>query len=437
MSIPQNQGRRPPHAPSSPPAGATPATSETTPSDETGEASAGRPGVLERLKAARPGATAPTDTGSRSPAGMADDAAGNVRDDAGHKMSVVTPAKEAISPTATSRAVAARAAAARAATAQAAATSRMLRTAGSTSRRLVRRGASATTTNVRSWNRDVFRSVVVTLAALACIFGSAAGVGAFGGPSISDAAGGVLAPDATLLAPAARAFAIWSAIYAGLILYTLYQWLPSQRTSKRQRRLGWVVASSMLLNLAWILSVQASMLPLSLGVILLLLGVLLYALRILNRTRPRSRWEGALVDVPLGLYLGWVIVAAAANIASVVTAARSDLFGWGALVWALVGLAAVALGTITVCMTDRGRLSVAFAACWGLVWIAIERFLGEPNAPLVAFAAIFAVFLVLVSAGSRRHSVDHNYRRWTRAQQDASREPLDLLATEDSDDADR
>ncbi len=277
----------------------------------------------------------------------------------------------------------------------------------------------------------------MSLAAVACVVGSAAGVGAFGGPSISQAAGGVLAPDATLLAPASRAFTIWSVIYAGLVLYTLYQWLPSQRTSKRQRRLGWVVASSMLLNLAWIVSVQASMLSVSLAVILLLLGVLLYALRILNRTRPRSRWEGALVDVPLGLYLGWVIVAAAANIASVVTAARSDLFGWGGLIWALVGLAAVALGTITVCMTDRGRLSVAFAACWGLTWIAVERFFGEPNAPVVAFAAVFAVFLILVSAGSRRHAVDHNYRRWTRAQQDATREPLDLLAAGDPDDADR
>ncbi|WP_051476825.1 tryptophan-rich sensory protein [Arthrobacter sp. Br18] len=475
MNTPQNQGLRLPHAPSSPPSDAAAATAAQAAADVrsteaekpvAGGAHSGKPGVLERLKAARPGMAALDTSSVAPPAGLDDGgkagngepehrAATDSADSAVRLQEPSTPAatraatdsadsavrpQEPATPAATraaARAAAAGAATARTAARGAATASRAVRDAGNTSGKFVRRGASATTANVRSWDPDRVRQVAVSLAAIACIGGSAAGVGAFGGASISDAAGGILAPDATLLAPASRAFTIWSVIYAGLILFTLYQWLPSQRAGKRQRRLGWVVASSMLLNVAWILSVQASMLSLSLGVILLLLGVLLYALRILNRTRPRSRWEGLLVDVPLGLYLGWVIVAAAANIASVATAGRADLFGWGGLVWALVGLAAVTLGTMMVCMTDRGRLSVAFAACWGLTWIAVERFFGEPTAPVVAFAAAFAVFLVLVSAGSRRHQVDHNYRRWTRAQQDATREPLDLLATREPDDADR
>ena len=52
---------------------------------------------------------------------------------------------------------------------------------------------------------------------------------------------------------------------------------------------------------------------------------------------------------------------------------------------------------------------------------------------MVAFAAAVAIFLLLITAGSRRHRVDHAYRRWLRAQEDARREPLDLLGDDYED----
>ena len=278
-----------------------------------------------------------------------------------------------------------------------------------------------------SWNPDLVRPAVVTVCAVACILGSAAGVGAFGGPPIRDAAGGLFAPDATLLAPSSSAFSIWSVIYVGLVAYTAFQWLPSQRTSQRQRRLGWIIAASMLLNLAWILSAQSGRLTLSLVVIMLLFFALLAAVRTMNNHPSESRLEGALVDTPLGLYLGWVLVAAAANGAAFLTARGAELFDWDGTTWAVIGIVVVLMTAAVVCSTDRGRLSVAAATSWGLLWIAVERVLGEPTAVDVAFAAAFAIFLLLITAGSRRHRVDHAHRRRLRAQEDALREPVDLL----------
>lgn len=306
------------------------------------------------------------------------------------------------------------------------ATGRAIRHGSSVTGRAIRDGSSATARHVSSWDRDVVRQVVVTLCAIACILGSAAGVGAFGGPSIRDAAGGLFAPDATLLAPSSTAFSIWSVIYAGLVAYTGFQWLPSQRRTDRQRRLGWTVAASMLLNLAWILSAQAGRLTLSLVVIMLLFFALLSAIRTLNEHPTETRLEGAFVDTPIGLYLGWVLLAAAANWAAFLTAADADLFGWSGVTWSILGISAVLLTAAIICSTDRGRLAVAAATSWGLLWIAVERVLGQPFAMNLAFFAVLAIFLLLITAGSRRHRVDHEYRHWLRAQQDARREPVHL-----------
>lgn len=304
--------------------------------------------------------------------------------------------------------------------------------AGVTGKALGRHGGAAVR-HVGTWDPDLVRQSAVTLCAVACILGSAAGVGAFGGPSIRDAAGGAFAPDATLLAPSSAAFSIWSVIYAGLVAYTVFQWLPAQRRRERHRRLGWTVAASMLLNLAWILSAQADQPVLSLVVILLLFFALLVAIQTLNDHPGETRFEGAAVDTPIGLYLGWVLVATAANAAAFFTATGIDLFGWKGTTWAILGIITVLMTAAVVCSTDRGRLSVAAATCWGLLWIAVERMLGEPFAVDVAFVSAMAIFLLLITAGSRRHRVDHAYRRWLRAEEDAQREPLDLLGDDYED----
>ncbi|MEC5200583.1 hypothetical protein RCH21_002829 [Arthrobacter sp. PL16] len=304
--------------------------------------------------------------------------------------------------------------------------------AGATGKALSR-GSSATVQHIGSWDADVVRQTVVTMCAIACILGSAAGVGAFGGPSIADAAGGLFSPDATLLAPSSSAFSIWSVIYVGLVAYTVFQWLPSQRRTKRQRNLGWTVAASMLLNLAWILSAQAGQLTQSLVVIMLLLFALLAAVRTMNDYPNETRLEGALVDTPIGLYLGWVLLAAGANAAAFFTARGTNLFDWQGTSWAIAGIVVILMTAAVICSTDRGRLAVAAATSWGLLWIAVERVLGQPFAFGVAFAAVLAIFLLLITAGSRRHRVDHEYRRWLRAHEDAQREPLDLLGDDYQD----
>ena len=142
------------------------------------------------------------------------------------------------------------------------------------------------------------------------------GSGAFGGTAIPDAAGGALAADATLIAPAGPAFSIWSVIYLGLVAYTVWQALPGQAGRPVHRRVGYWIAASLALNAAWIGSVQADLLGLSVVVIVALLVVLVLIMRVLASARAASWQEAAVVDGTFGLYLGWVSVATVANVAA-------------------------------------------------------------------------------------------------------------------------
>ncbi|WP_394553240.1 tryptophan-rich sensory protein [Agromyces sp. MMS24-JH15] len=237
---------------------------------------------------------------------------------------------------------------------------------------------------------------VVAASALVAIAGAVVGSGVFGGTPIRDAADGAFASDATLLAPAGPAFAIWTAIYAGLVAYAVWQALPAQRHQHRQRRLGWAVAASMLLNAAWILAVQAGLLALSAVVIVVLLGVLCVAYVRCARTPPHRLREAVVVDGTIGAYLGWVCVATAANVAAVLVAAGFDGWGIPAEAWAIGVIALAAAAVAGLGVVSRGGVAPMLAASWGLAWIAVARLTGEPQSAAVAAAAIVAIVAIAV-----------------------------------------
>lgn len=245
---------------------------------------------------------------------------------------------------------------------------------------------------------DLARQTTVTASLVICIVGSMIGVGVFGGTPIAQAAGGALAADSTLLAPATPAFSIWSVVYAGLVAFTVWQWLPSQRSSGRQRSLGWIVSVSMVLNAAWILSVQAGWLFGSVLVILALLVTLVLAFLRYSRTRAGSWVEAVVVDGTLGLYLGWTSVAVCANIAAALKASGFVGFGLRPEIWSVAVLAVVAVVGIALAIKGHGRIALAAAIAWGLAWITVGRSSDAPESFPTAIAAAVAAALVLGAA---------------------------------------
>ena len=247
---------------------------------------------------------------------------------------------------------------------------------------------------------DRARQIVVAASAVVAVVGSFIGSGAAGGTPIQGAAGGALSADATLIAPAGPAFSIWSAIYLGLLAYAVWQFLPRQTASPRQRRLGYPIAVTLLLNAAWILSVQAGLLALSAVVIVVLLLALLatFVLVVRTRIRPQPVIESIVVDGTVGLYLGWVCVATAANLTSGLMVAGFDGFGgapdaWGVTIVIIAGFAGLALA-----IYGAGRLAPTASLAWGLAWVAVSRTTGElVSAPVATAAVVVASALVVAT----------------------------------------
>lgn len=242
---------------------------------------------------------------------------------------------------------------------------------------------------------DLLRQCVVAASAVIAIVGSFIGSGAAGGTPIQDAAGGALATDATLIAPGGAAFGIWSVIYLGLIAYAIWQFLPAQKRDPRQRRLGYPIAASLILNAAWILSIQFDLLALSVPVIVLLLAVLVYAFRLTIVTTPRTLVEALVADGTVGLYLGWVCVATAANVTAWLVTTGFDGLGADPDVWAVGVIAVAGLVGVLLAVRGRGRLGPAISLSWGLAWVAVARVTGDLVSLPAAAAAVVAVIAVV------------------------------------------
>ncbi|MET4638085.1 tryptophan-rich sensory protein [Mycetocola sp. 2940] len=245
-------------------------------------------------------------------------------------------------------------------------------------------------------SNDRLRQIVVLVSAVVAIVGAFIGSGAAGGTPIAEASGGALSADATPVAPAGPAFAIWSVIYAGLVAYAIWQLLPAQARAERHRRLGYPIALSLILNAAWILSVQFDLLWASVPIIVILLIVLTWAFRLTLATRPSNVVDAIVTDGTVGLYFGWVTIATVANVAAVLTAAGFRGLGlspdlWGVLLIAVAGVIGVGLA-----LYGRGRLAPAASLCWGIGWVAFGRLTGDLISIPTAITAIGAVAVILL-----------------------------------------
>lgn len=195
-----------------------------------------------------------------------------------------------------------------------------------------------------------------------------------------------------LFVPAGYVFSIWGLIYALLIAFTVYQALPAQRENPRLRRIGWLFALSCLWNCVWILCWHYNLFPLSLVVMLALLGSLLLIYMRLDIGREKvARAEQWLVHVPFSVYLGWITVATIANATDVLYA-----LGWNGQplnpeIWAMVMLIVATALTLYILMQRR---DIAYGLV--IVWALIGIFVKQTETPVVALTALLGGGIVAV-----------------------------------------
>jgi hypothetical protein len=192
--------------------------------------------------------------------------------------------------------------------------------------------------------------------------------------------------------PAGYVFSIWGLIYLGLLAYSIYQLLPSQRGNLDLGRISGLYLLSCLFNIIWLICWHYELFGLT---IVMMLGLLLSLIGIYLRLdigqKPVSAGMRWFVHLPFSIYLGWVSVATIANASQLL-----EYLGWqgggiSAQVWAVIMLiVAVLLGAaMAFIRKDAGFLLV-------LVWAFAGIGIAQADASLVASGAWIAA---LVAAG--------------------------------------
>ena len=195
---------------------------------------------------------------------------------------------------------------------------------------------------------------------------------------------------ASTLRAAGYAFSIWGVIYAGLIIYAVYQARSGRGEAPLMVAVGWPSVVAILGCGVWIIASAADLDWASVAVILISAAAMIFGLvRAKAAGLGLSGWPRRLVIWPLGLLAGWLTAAAALNILTVLTA-QGIIGPDAALPAALAGVVGVAVVAVLTAVQVRvGAYGLAVA--WGLVAVAVAE--ADPK-PLVAMTALLAAALV-------------------------------------------
>jgi hypothetical protein len=237
--------------------------------------------------------------------------------------------------------------------------------------------------------KPIIRTVAVALAAVAAVVTPSISFATDFGLSPAEFA---LAGEETLRA-ASYAFSIWLLIYLALAAYAIYQTLPATANGRWLDRLAWPSVIAMTGCGLWL---YASALDLKWATVLVIAfsaAVLVRALWRGGDVGSASTRQMIFILWPLGLLAGWLTIATALNLLTVLTA-------WGAItpesapVWAGAGILLTALTGLV--LTNRTRLlAYPLPIVWGLAAVyAAER----ADKPAIALTAAAAAALLLAVA---------------------------------------
>ena len=197
--------------------------------------------------------------------------------------------------------------------------------------------------------------------------------------------------------PAGYVFSIWGLIYIGWIAFVVYQFLPAQKENPRLRKLGYLFALSCVFNAGWLFCWHYLQFGLSVVVMLILLGLLVASYLRLNVGRLQvgaaERW---CVDIPFGVYLGWITVATVANISDFLYSIGWNGFGIAPQTWAVLMLAVASLLGLGMALTRRDA-PYLLVLVWAFVGIAFKQSAAMVVATAAWVAAAVALLLTVLA----------------------------------------
>lgn len=188
---------------------------------------------------------------------------------------------------------------------------------------------------------------------------------------------------ANLFTPANQTFAIWSLIYALVLIFLMAQFFPSNRNTPFFNT--YYFFFSCLLNGAWIVAWQLEYMGLSLIVMFALLATLA---RINQEADKQGAWLPKLV---FGVYLGWICIATVANITTGIVSLNMSI-SFSVQVFATLFILIVAAVVVAWVMKKLANPFLAIAVTWAFYGVYVKRI---NDVPEIAYTALGMAALVL------------------------------------------
>jgi benzodiazapine receptor len=197
----------------------------------------------------------------------------------------------------------------------------------------------------------------------------------------------------TLVTPAGYVFSIWGLIYVLLLVFVVFQALPSQREKPFLKQINVLFVLSGVFNVAWLFLWHYDQIVLSVALMFGLLATLIAIYLRLGIGRSKVSWkERASVHLPFSVYLGWITVASIANVASALVSIQWNGFGLANDTWAVLVIAVALLITLAVIATRRD-VAYSLVIVWALVGIVVNQSAYQN----IVTAATASVIIILVA----------------------------------------
>lgn len=240
--------------------------------------------------------------------------------------------------------------------------------------------------------RDIFRQLAVIITTIFTLIvnglANALPLNGRGTGEISDSFN-------VIFVPAGYVFSIWGVIYLGLLAYSIYHSLPSQRTNPLLRKTGWLVALSSIFNGAWIFFWHYGQYTLTIFIMLGLLVTLAAIYLRLNIGKTRfSALEKWTISIPFSTYFGWITVATIANATALLSYLGFTGGGISGEAWTII-LLAVGVIIAGIIAFTRSDIAYLLVLVWAFIGISI-RWVDLPIINITAAVAAGLVFALLV-----------------------------------------
>jgi translocator protein len=207
-----------------------------------------------------------------------------------------------------------------------------------------------------------------------------------------------------LFTPAPVTFSIWLLIYSLLFLFCMYEgstlFEDEKVTVDKKERvveiIGYRFIVSCMLNIAWIIAWHYHLLLLS---VIIMLGLLATLIGIFEKVHAAGTYAGRkarwFVYAPFSIYLGWISIAAIANITAWLVSIGWNGWNIAEWIWACI---MIIVGTILaiLMLLRRNNTFYALTVAWALLGIFLKQYSGAPSLNIIAITAVSAGALLLL-----------------------------------------